>query len=310
MTVVLNGMIFIGLLTGFTALTAWLWEEGVQEIVIYTENFLLEESKKLRVRVIPDVTGTGAWNRLELKLYYSGIRNHFPFVSGKVWLIFCGMAAGSLFLVVSFLSRSVLQALLVSAAFWVFLGQLLQIMRRSNLRNTERYLLELLNVTESFAATGEEPVAILGYCSRYMQGPIRSVLQKIELQVERGWSSGMILEQLKVSLEHPKWQEFIHNLMVCSMYNSDFHSVFQSSRKSIQSYLSSKKERQSIKHTAEMEMAAIAGLSFLIIWIMSGFLSVTVSELMWGNTISKGCTIYMLAIIALFFRKINVYEKE
>lgn len=310
MILLLNCAVFGLLFIGVMLFVSWLWDAGVQEILIYTEHFLLEETKKLRVKILPEVNSTKPWDRLELLLFYSGIRNYFPFVSAKVWIVFCMVVLSCSFLLVTFFSKHIWQAAVVCVMFGVLMMQILGIMRRSNLRNTERYLLELLNVTESFAVTGEEPIAILSHCSVYLKGPIGQALRSVDRQVSQGWSGRMILEQLKVRLEHPKWQEFIHNLNVCSMYNSDFGTVFRTSRKSIQAYLTSKKERQSIKHTAEMEMAAIVVLSLMIILILSNFLMVPATELMWGNRISKGCTVYMVIIVMLFFGKINAYEKE
>lgn len=310
MILLLNGMVLLLLNIGVTLIISWLWDTGVQEIVIYTKHFLVLETKRLRVKILPDVNSTKPWDRLELLLFYSGIRNYFPFVSAKVWIIFCMLVLSCSFLIVIVLSKRLWHAAWFCIVLSVLMRMILESMRRRNLRNTERYLLELLNVTESFAATGEEPIAILSHCSPYLKGPIGQALRNVDRQVNQGWSGRMILEQLKVRLEHPKWQEFIHNLNVCSMYNSDFGSVFSSSRKSIQAYLTSKKERQSIKHTAEMEMTAIVVLSLVILMVLSKFLMVSISELMWGNSVSKGCTIYMGLIVLLFFRKIGAYEKE
>ena len=310
MSVALNCCIFVLLFAGIFFLTVWLWDVGVQEILVYTEHFLLEETRQVRMRVLPEVTSRKAWDRLELLLFYSGIRGAFPFVSAKVWLLFCTIVLSCGFMLANFLIGSLWKAVLCCVGLCVLLTELLAVLRRRNMRMTERYLLELINVTESFAATGEEPVAILSSCSIYLKGPIGRALAGVNRHLKQGWSSRMILEQLKVTLEHPKWQEFIHNLSVCSMYNSDYSFVFRTSRKSIQEYLSSKKERQSIKHTAQVEMAAIAFLSLAIVLVLSNFLAMPATELLWGNTVSKGCTIYMAGIIVVFFWKIGIYEKE
>lgn len=310
MTVLLNVVLFAALLVGFFYLVSWIWDFGVQEILIYTEHFLEGEVKKLRVQILPEIHSTKPWDRLELLLYYSGIRNYLPFVSGKVWILFCFILLSGIFLAVCLLGRSLWRAAVATVVCAFALMQLLSLLRQNNLRKTERYLLELINVTESFSVTGEDPVAILAECSVYLKGPIGHALRNVEGYVEKGWSGRMILEQMKVRLEHPKWQEFIHNLNVCSMYNSDYTTVFHTSRKSIQAYLTSKKERQSVKHTAEMEMGLISILSGIIVLVLGSFLNVPLKELVWGNIISKSCTIYMLGIVALFFWKMHAYEKE
>lgn len=310
MTVLLNGVVFILLLLGAWSLVSWMWDVGVQEILVYTEGFLEGEARKLRVQVLPELHSNRLWDRLELLLYYSGVRNHIPFMSGKVWILFIFILLNSVFITACCLGRSLWKATGSAAAAGFVCMQFLTILRQNNLRRTERYLLELINVTESFSVTGEDPVAILCKCSMYLNGPIGDVLKRTELYVEKGWSSRMILEQLKVRLEHPKWQEFIHNLNVCSMYNSDYTSVFQSSRKSIQAYLTSKKERQSVKHTAQMEMVLISILGMVIVAVLGSFLEMPWKELVWGNVISKSCTVYMLGIVLVFFWKMNAYEKE
>ena len=310
MIISINIAVFLFLLVGLYFMTEWLWDVGMQEIVIYTGNFLLEEAKKLRVKVLPEVTSTKPLDKLELLLYYSGIRNHFPFVSAKVWMIGNTILYSCCFVIMAALTGSVWKSAAWCLVLCFFITQLLCWMRRQNLKAVERQLLELINVTESFSATGDEALAILQNCAPYMKGPIGQALGSIEKRLETGWSGRMVLEQMKIMLEHPKWQEFIHNLNVCCIYNSDFSYVFRSSRKSIQAYLAAKKERQSIKHTAQVEMGIIVILSVIMVMVLGRFLSLSIYELLWGSLFGQICTIYMISIILLFYWKIGAFEKE
>ncbi len=305
-----NSIIFILLVLGMFCLTEWLWEVGVEEVVVYTRGFLEAEARKVRVQTLPEVTSRRAWDKLELLLYYSGIRNKFPFLSAKVWLIGMFAIGCVAFLLGMVLFWSVWESGILCAGTLILLFLWLEFMRRINQKQTERYLLELLNLTESFAATEEEPLMILRACSSYLKGPVGQALRSIERYLSKGWSSGMILAQLKVMLEHPKWQEFIHNLSVCSMYNGEFSHVFRSSRNSIQSYLSVQKERQSVKRTARMEMFLITVLGMVIIVVLGNFLQLSVEELLWGNIVGKCCTLYMVGILCLFFWKMGACERE
>ncbi len=310
MTILINSMIFLSLILGLYMLVDWFSEVGVQEIVIHTEQFLLQETRKVRMQRLPELTSTKLWDKLELLLFYSGIRNRYPFFSAKIWLLCLVMVNSGLFIVVILAGGYVGQALITCAAASIGSAALLSWFRRKNLKNTEKYLLELVNLTESFAITGEEPVAILMNCSGYLGGPMGLVLKNAGRMREQGLSGKMLLDHMKVTLEHPKWQEFIHNLNVCSMYNSDFKTVFASSRKSIQGFLSSKKERQRVKQVARLEMIIMAVFGYLILALIAGMLEMPIGKLVWGNTISKGCTIYLAGIILLFFRKLGSFEKE
>ncbi|MCD8326102.1 MAG: hypothetical protein LUC90_05295 [Lachnospiraceae bacterium] len=118
----------------------------------------------------------------------------------------------------------------------------------------------------------------------------------------------MILEQLKLELEHPKWQEFIHNLNVCSMYNCDFVYVLQSSRKSTQRYLTSAKEKQSVKRVAKVEMGIIIVLSMVILAAMTELMDVSLRWLLWGSLPGKICSVYMLGILVFFAWNLSGYR--
>jgi len=310
MEIIVNSLVLILLFLGMYCLTDWLWEVGVEEIIVYAQGFFQAETKRMRVQTLPELYSKRLWDRLELLLYYSGIRIQIPFFSARVCILFLLVIGLLSFLAGMVCLESVWKSVAICLGICFLFYMYLEVMRRRNRKRTERYLLELLNLTESFTATGEEALAILQMCSLYVKGPIGQALNSIERYLQKGWSSGMVLAKLKVMLEHPKWQEFMHNLHVCSMYNSDFSYVFRSSRKSIQVYLSSKKERQSVKTTARMEMLAIATLCLIIIVVLGRFLQIPVEKLLWGSGIGKGCTLYMISIMALFFWKMGDNERE
>jgi len=310
MTILIDCILFLLLCAGFLLLVDWFWEVGVQEIAVHTEQFLLEETRKVRMQKLPELTSTKLWDKLELMLFYSGIRNRYPFFSAKVWLLVTVLLNGSMFLAVSLGGGTFVQAGMSCVILSIGMIGMLGWFRTRNLQNTEKYLLELVNLAESFAVTGEEPVAILLNCQNYLRGPVGQVLKNMEKARQQGLSSRILLEQMKVMLEHPKWQEFIHNLNVCSMYNSDFKTVFDSSRKSIQGYLSSKKERQKVKQVARLEMVVIAAFGLIILMLIGRMLEMPLTELVWGNSVSRICTIYMISIIVLFSRKLGRFEKE
>lgn len=308
--IIANSLILVLLVVGLYEILLWLKDAGIEEIVVYTQGFLKTEAKKLRIQVLPEVTSRKLWDRLELLLYYSGIRGTLPFLSGKVFLLGALGIACIGFLLGLLCFRRIFWGFILSGFFILLIWVLLQVMRSVHYKQTEKHLLELLNLTESFSATGDEILAILRATTPYMKGPIGQALKNIERHVSRGWSSGMVLAQLKVSLEHPKWQEFIHNLSVCSMYHGDFSYVFRSSRKGIQTYLSSRKEQQSVKYTARLEMLAIVVLCLIIIVVLGNFLQISVEELLWGTVVGKGCTLYMTGIVVLFFVKMGDSERD
>lgn len=310
MILCIDALLFLTLGTGVTFCMLWFSEEGAPVLILFTERFLVEEARQIRMNGLPDPFKKGVENRIELLLYYSGIRRHFPFLSARLWifggiLLSLSVWAGTLLITGRFLTAFLAAGLLWGAWFLV-----VSFARKQNMRKTEKQLLEFINMAESFTATGEEPVAILSHCACYMRGPVRSTLQFMIQLREQGVPGRILLEQVMIQLEHPKWQEFIYNLNICSRYNSDYTSVFRASRKSIQNYLISKKERMRLKHTAWLELGLLALFGVLILYVLGVVLELSVRELLWGDRFSKGITCYLILITLLFVWKMNAFEKE
>ncbi len=304
---ILDTVLFLCIFSASLCFVGWMDVRGIREIRLYSDEFFMAQEKAVKCRVLPDPASRRLADRLELSLYYSGIRGRYPFVSVKFWVFFQCFAALWVWILVS-AGRGFGTALLCACGAPVCFAAALSLMRTRRYRRTEEYLLEAINLAEGFSATEEDSVAILAHCGEYIRGPVGQALRRIDSLRSQGLSSRMILEQLKLELEHPKWQEFIHNLNVCSMYNCDFVYVLQSSRKSTQRYLTSAKEKQSVKRVAKVEMAIILALSVVILVAMTGLMDVSLRWLLWGSLPGKICSAYMAGILVIFVWSLSGYR--
>ncbi|MCD7751722.1 MAG: hypothetical protein LUI10_08285 [Lachnospiraceae bacterium] len=296
---ILEGLLFLSLLAACYCFVSWMDARGIREIRVYSEEFLATEENAVRCRALPDSESRKWADRVELSLYYSGIRSRFPFLSVKFWVLlqcFLALWVWILLGAVRGLLAAFAGALAVPAAFAVFIS----ILRTVRFRRTQEHLLEVINLAEGFSATEEDPVSILLLCGAYIGGPIGQALQSAKRLRDRGMGSRRVLEEMKLLLEHPKWQEFIHNLNVCSMYNCDFVYVLQSSRKSTQRYLTFEREKQGVKRTARVEMVLIIILSAVMLKAMSNPMDISLTWLLWGSLPGKVCTVYLAVILLIF----------
>lgn len=296
---ILDGLLFFSLLTACYCFVGWMDARGIREIRVHSEEFLAAEENAVRCRVLPDSESRRWADRVELALYYSGIRSRFPFISVKFWVLlqcFAALWVWILLGAVRGLPAAFAGALAVPVAFAAFIS----ILRTARFRRTQEHLLEVINLAEGFSATEEDPVSILLLCGAYISGPIGQTLRSAGQLRDRGLSSRRVLEEMKLLLEHPKWQEFIHNLNVCSMYNCDFVYVLQNSRKSTQRYLTFAREKQGVKRTARVEMGLIVVLSAVMLQAMSNLMEVSLTWLLWGSLPGKVCTVYMVVILLIF----------
>ncbi len=284
--------------------------KGIGQVVMYSKGYLSEERREIEELAIPDIRSKKFLDRLELFLYHSDIRTYLPFLSARLWIYCCILLFLFCLGIGTWLRRGWMFSIGVSIAMIVGVYSLLSLRRKKNLKRTENDLLEFINLAESFSITEDELLGILLLCGNYMKGPIGRVLQQMERERRKGRASRLILEQLKVKLEHVKWQEFIHNLSVCSAYNSDYNYVFHAARKSVQSYLISKKERASVKRLASLEMLIMLGFGVIIVFMLGNLLEVDIQDLLMDGGIGSVVGIYIAVISLLFWKKINRFEMD
>ncbi len=306
---ILDGLLFFSLLTACSCFVSWMDTRGIREIRVYSEEFLTTQENAVRCRTLPDSDSRKWADRVELSLYYSGIRGRFPFVSVKFWVLLQCFAALWIWILLVVI-KGPLAAFAAALAVPLMCAALVSIMRTARFKRTQEHLLEVINLAEGFSATEEDPVSILILCGAYLGGPVGQTLRYAEKLRDRGMSSRRVLEELKLMLEHPKWQEFIHNLNVCSMYNCDFVYVLQNSRKSTQRYLTFAKEKQSVKRTARVEMVLIVVLSAVMLQAMTGLMEVSLVWLLWGSLPGKVCSVYMAVILLIFVWSLGGNERR
>ncbi|MFI3238100.1 MAG: hypothetical protein R3Y47_08770 [Lachnospiraceae bacterium] len=296
-------------ITVYVALS-WLLERGIYQITNTSRKFMEREEKAIKLKVIPNIHSTNIIDKLELFLIHCGIRGVIPFLSARVciivvllWLI-SAMNIG-LFMKASFCTSFTIASAVVFAVYFI-----LALFRQHALRRTEGGLLELINLAESFCVTEEEIISVLGHCARYTKAPIAKRLKSARIKSDQGMSTRLVLEELKIGLEHPRWQEFMHNLSICSIYNSDFQYVFHASRKNMQAYLTSKKERDGVKRAAKVEMLILLLMGVVIMYMMGSLLELSISWLLFDTLIGQVITGYFVFIAIAFAWKIIGFEKE
>ncbi|MCD8326101.1 MAG: hypothetical protein LUC90_05290 [Lachnospiraceae bacterium] len=129
---ILDAVLFGCILAVCLCFVGWMDERGIREIRLYSDEFLMNEEKAVQCRVLPDPASKKLADRLELALYYSGIRGRYPFVSVKFWVLFQCFAALWVWILVS-AGRGVRTALLCACLTPVCFAAVLSLMR------TQRY---------------------------------------------------------------------------------------------------------------------------------------------------------------------------
>ena len=281
-------LVFVLLLTGFGILFQKIrWLELAGNLVRQTvegmdqaaRRRLLENRRRL-LRLDRDYD---MWYRLERALCYSGWKRRFPFLTVELWLVGNLIAAAGIFGGLLGLCRSLWIACvgvlcLVGAEYL-----LLQICKAGETRAVNRNLLEFLNFLGNYSVTAGEVTGIFDQISKYVEEPLKGVLDECCYEARTTGDSCMALLAMAEKIEHPKFKEIAHNMEVSIRYCADFKALVNSSRRSVREYLRMEEERKSMLQEALINMALLFVMSIFSLLTVDGLIAGSVWDILFGT---------------------------
>jgi len=239
------------------------------------------------------------WTVLEKELYYSGIKLRFPELTAELWI------AGNL-LAVS------LTVLLLSAFFGFLTGVLgaaaltavefvvLRYLRMANLKAVNEHMMKLLDFLGNYSITAGEVTGIFHQVGRYMEEPIKSVLDACYYEAQTTGDASLALLSMAEKIEHPKFKELARNMEISIRYCADFTLLVSGSRRSLREYLRVSLERKGMLAEAFVNMALLLGMSLIVLFVVGYLVQVPAAELLTG-TLPGRIGIGVLAGIGILF---------
>lgn len=243
------------------------------------------------------------WTVLERELNYAGLKLRFPWLTAEIWMmgnLLAAMAAVLLLAAAGF-----------PAVAWGLLALfgsetvVIRCLRASNFRAVNEQMMKLLDFLGNYSITAGEVTGILQQVSRYMEEPLKSVLESCFYEARLTGDTGLALLSMAEKIEHPKFKELARNMEVSLRYSADLTALVAGSRRSLREYLRMNGERKGMLREAFVNMALLLGMSLIILIIVCFLVQMPLIRLLTGTLPGKiGLTI--LAFIAiLFFGQIN-----
>ena len=239
------------------------------------------------------------WFRLERLLYYSGIRQRFPAVSAEVWVAGELAAMGTLFLIVMVFG-GIRAALFIVTAVMALEAIVLRYLRSRNLRMVNDSLMKLLDFLGNYSITASEVTSTLDQVSRYMEEPIKTVLEECYMEAQVTGDTGIALLSMADKVEHPKFQELARNMEISIRYCADLTALVSSSRRSLREHLRISQERKAMLREAIVNMALLLAMSLAVLLTVGHLINLSFRELVWG-TVPGRIGLGALGVIFLLF---------
>jgi Flp pilus assembly protein TadB len=116
------------------------------------------------------------------------------------------------------------------------------------------------------------------------------------------------LTEFEKSVNHKKLREIIHNISVCSRYDTDYEAVIGDSRKMLQDYLTGKAQERAILNSARIEYISIALIAGVLFWMIGDFMEVDLEQMLLHTTVGSAFIFYFIVVV--FIAVLNLFIIE
>ncbi len=269
------------------------WDEAARQRMLQNRKTLqdLQREKSL-------------WISIERQLQYSGLNRRFPFLSAERWIAGNLLGITFVFAGLQFFFKD-----WQPAAWGVFIvvgmeGIFLAFLKASALRKVERNLLKFLDFLGNYSVTAGEVTGIFKQISKYMEEPLKTVLDECYVEAQTTGDVGMALLSMAEKLEHPQWKEIVRNIEISIRYSADFSTLVHSSRRSVREYLRAGGERKNMLREALVNMLILLAMSVFILFTVDGLVDISIWEIAFFTLPGRIGLGALCLIFALFARQI------
>lgn len=241
--------------------------------------------------------------RLEQELNYSGILRHMPWLTVEKWLV-CNLLLLSAVLCVGSVVFDFRVALFLSLLLMGAEVLCLYVGKTKMLRSVDRNLLKFLDFMGNYSVTAGEVTGVFNQISRYMEEPLKSVLDECYLEARTTGDVGLALLSMAEKIEHPKFKELVQNIEISARYCADFKTLVTTSRRSVREYLRMGEERKGMVREAIVNMLLLLLMAIVILIAVQGLLGVSAGALLFDSMPGKIALFSIAVILLLFGRQI------
>lgn len=239
------------------------------------------------------------WHQAEQLLQYSGLRRRFPEMTAEWWVVGNVLGGAAVFLTVSLVFQvkaAAVAVLLAGAVEYYGIKRL----RERNLSRTERNLMKLLDFLGNYSVTSGELTGIFQQVSRYVEEPVKGVLELCCYEAATTGDTEMALRLMAERIEHPKFKELARNMEISMRYSTDFSVLVESSRRSMREYLRMAQERRGMVREAMIHLVLLVGMSLAVLFMVEKLTGVDVRHLVTATWPGRVGAAGLLLIFAMF----------
>lgn len=254
-------------------------------------------------------TKNNVWYRIEEVLRYGGLRRRMPHFTAEKWV------AGNVLLIAAvFGGTQVLGCKMITSLLYLMITMavemiLLNTFRFLEYRSVNDNILKCLNFLGNYSLTAGEITGVLGQVSKYMEEPLKGVMEECAYEAQMTGNSSTALLAMAEKVEHPKFKELARNLEISIRYMADLTTLVDSSRRSVREYLRTEEERKGMLREAAINMGLLAAMSVFALMTVDRLIDVSVWKIV-TDTLPGHLALGIYGIIfGLFLRKVYGFRR-
>ena len=252
---------------------------------------------------------TGFLDRIEQRLMYCGLTGKYRWLTSEVWILINLMVSGAGYFLTLIFSRNFLIALSVLVVIQIVRYLLESYLMGKNYRAVNDNLMKFLDFLGNYSITAGEVTGILKQISKYMEEPLRSVLDECYYEAQTSGDSGLALLAMAEKIEHPRFKELVRNMEISIRYSADFTALVRSSRRSVREHMRTRQERKTIVNEALVNMLILAAMSIVILIAVEQLIGTSMQEILFYTWPGRISVTIILVIFMLLYHQIRNLDK-
>ena len=250
-------------------------------------------------------------DKVNADLLYSGIRELYPWITTELYLL---MVIGTVTVVFIILTLGInIGVGLVGAALVILVNRfIIMLMGNRRNHNTERSMLQLMNIIDNFSKSSDDIISIIEHTSRYIPDPLASCLYRCAIKARSSGDSSSALDDLRDEIKNKYFKVMIKSLEISSRHGAEYSSIIQDCRDSYHLYLKNEKEKQAMRVNGVVEIIAMILIGILTMYwlgVMTDYPNII--DVLWSHgAIGKGILIWTVVSILLSLYMIIDVMKE
>lgn len=303
-------LLFLCLTAGFLFLFLWLAGESILRNAVRRTYDSMDAAARRRTQENRKIRNLleerkGLLYRVEQNLIYSGLARRFPFLTPELYIVSnLGLSAGVYFLLL-LVSGSWIAGVGGIAVFQAAWYLVLSFLKGRNYGRVNDNLMKFLDFLGNYSVTAGEVTGIFNQISKYLDEPLRSVLDECFYEAQTCGDTSLALLTMARKIEHPRFKELVRNIEISARYSADFTALVRNSRRAVREHMRTRQERKSMVNEAMVNMLILGVMAVFILMMVGQLIDASIWDILLHTLPGRICLAVILLIFGLMYGQIR-----